>query len=183
MPIVLHPMKVTPAPKLVIRPARVGDATAMVRVREQAIWAKAASHYARADLERWVAADTASERVVRFQQEIADPRFVVLVAEANNDLVGFGLTVPAKGELRALYVKPNATGKIGCALLTELENRSFPIAESLLCDVSLNAASFYKANGYTEECRTDDRVIGSGNIDTSIRMKKQRGYVKPDCRT
>jgi hypothetical protein len=39
------------------------------------------------------------------EQEIADPAFIVLVAETAGDLIGFAMALPSKGELHAIYVK------------------------------------------------------------------------------
>jgi hypothetical protein len=91
---------------LTIRPAVLRDAKTMMEVHRQAVFAKAAGHYSRAILETWAPGATA-DRVVQVEHEIADPAFIVLVAEAAGDLIGLAMAIPTKGELRAVYVKPN----------------------------------------------------------------------------
>jgi len=72
---------------LEIRTARLNDATAMMQVRREAVLSKALSHYQQPILDAWVA--VTPDRVARFKQEIADPEFLVLVAEAGSAIIGF----------------------------------------------------------------------------------------------
>jgi ribosomal protein S18 acetylase RimI-like enzyme len=148
------------------------DATAMLHLQREAIFSKAAGHYHESTLRAWALGAT-PERVARLEQQIADPGFTVLVAEARDAVIGYGVAVPSREQLRALYVKPNAIGRVGKALLGELEKRAFTVAEVLTCDASLNAVGFYKANGYTEEGRVE-HVLSSGAGVPCIRMKKVR---------
>jgi GNAT superfamily N-acetyltransferase len=106
------------------------------------VFAKAAGHYSRAILEAWALGAT-TDRVVQVEREIADPAFIVLVAEAAGDLIGFAMAIPTNGELRAVYVKPNRVGS-GRALLAEIEGRAFALADQLACDASLNSEKFTK---------------------------------------
>jgi hypothetical protein len=155
-----------------IRVARPYDAAATMRVRREAVLSKAGSHYPQATLEAWSPGATPN-RVAHVEKEIADPAFIVLVAEAGEEITGFAMAIPSKNELRAVYVKPNSIGNVGRALLTEVEKRAFTVAEFLICDASLNAERFYKANGYTEELRAD-HVLSSGPTIPCVRMKKIR---------
>lgn len=157
---------------LTIRPARPNDATAMMRAHREAIFSKAAGHYHQTTLDAWGAGATGG-RVAHVEQEISDPGFIVLVAEAGDEIIGFAMAIPSKNELRAVYVKPNSIGNVGRALLAELEKRAFTVTEFLICDASLNAEKFYKVNGYTEELQTH-HVLGSGRSMACIRMKKIR---------
>jgi L-amino acid N-acyltransferase YncA len=160
---------------LTIRPAHRGDAAAIMRVHREAIFAKAAGHYAEQTLAAW-GREVTAERVARMQDEIANPEFRVLVAEAGGEVIGFAVAVPARNQLRALYVKPNAVGRVGSALLRELETLAFQTAEFLSCDASLNAAEFYRAHGYTEQ-GVAEHVLSSGAVIPCIRMKKRRPSV------
>lgn len=162
---------------LTIRPARPADAIAMMQVHREAILSKAAGHYRHSTLDAWAAGAT-PDRVARVERQITDPGFTVLVAEAGDEVVGYGTAVPSHGQLRALYVKPNAIGRVGKALLCELEEHAFRTAEALTCDASLNAVGFYRANGYTEQGRVD-HVLSSGVSVPCIRMKKVRPAASP----
>lgn len=144
----------------------------MMRVHREAVFAKAAGHYSRAILEAWAPGVT-SDRVARVAQEITDPDFIVLVAEAAGAIIGFAMAIPLKGELRAAYVEPNPIGKVGRALLAKIERLAFARADRLACDASLNAEEFYKANGYCAECGTD-HVLASGIAVACVRISKRR---------
>jgi GNAT superfamily N-acetyltransferase len=157
---------------LTIRRAVLRDAKAMMEVHREAVFAKAAGHYSRAILEAWAPGAT-TDRVVQVGHEIADPAFIVLVAEAAGDLIGFAMAIPTNGELRAVYVKPNRVGGVGRALLAEIEGRAFALADQLACDASLNAEEFYKANGYQAEAPIR-HVLRRGTAIPCIRMSKRR---------
>jgi hypothetical protein len=120
----------------------------------------------------------APDRVARLERQIADPGFIVLIAEVGDEIAGFGAAVPADEQFRALYVKPNGFGRVGWALLGELEKRAFAAAEVLTCDASLNAVAFYRANGYTEQARVE-HVLKSGASVPCVRMKKVRPAAPP----
>jgi putative acetyltransferase len=157
---------------LKIRPARIDDATALMHVHREAVFSKAANHYSDNELEEWAPGAT-PDRVTRVEQEISDPAFVVLVAEAGEEIIGFAMAIPSQAELRAVYVKPNSIGGVGCALLRELEKHVFETVEYLTCDASLNAAKFYKQSGYSDEGAAK-HVLRSGGTVSCVRMRKYR---------
>ena len=64
-----------------------------------------------------------------WRKEIADPAFIVFVAEADDFIIGFAMANPSKNELLAVYVKPNSIGNVGRALLAEVEKRAFAVAD------------------------------------------------------
>jgi Acetyltransferase (GNAT) domain len=155
---------------LEIRAAVRADAAEIIRVRREAILAKAASHYDPVIVNDWADAADAG----RIAKRISDPDYRALVAEADGDIIGFAMAAISKQELQALYVKPNPIGKVGTALLAAIEELAFQAVPFLVCDASLNAESFYKAHGYIEECRKD-RVSSSGAmISRVVVMKKHR---------
>jgi putative acetyltransferase len=156
---------------LKIRPAVHSDAAIMMLVHQEAIFSRAGAHYQPATLKEWAAGAT-PDRIARVEQDIADPNFIILIAQAGDEVIGFAIAVPSKNELRAVYVKRNPIGKIGTALLADVEQRAFNAgAEWLACDASLNAEAFYKANGYAEESRAD-HLLSSGGTMACVRMKK-----------
>ena len=164
---------------LEIRRAAPGDATAIVLVRREAILSKAKTHYDLAILNDWADAMGASERVARIERRISDPVSIVLVAEAGDEIIGFAMADLSKNELQALYAKSNQIGKVGQLLLAALEQLAFETVSFLGCDASLNAESFYKANGYTEECRKDHVSRPGGVVSRVVQMKKHRPSAPP----
>ena len=155
------------APK--IRSAVRGDVTAIVQVRREAILARAASHYDPVLLNDWAEAGNAG----RIAKRISDPDYRTLVAEAGGEMIGFVMVSLAKCELLALYARPNATGNVGRDLLAAIEQLAFQTVPFLVCEASLNAEGFYKANGYTAE-GWKDFVTSSGLLSRVVPMKKQR---------
>jgi hypothetical protein len=153
-----------------IRIARRADVADIMRVRREAILAKAAAHYDPVTLNDWADAPDAG----RTAKRISDPDYRVLVAEAGGEIIGFAIAAIAKHELQALYVKPNQIGKVGTVLLAAIEDLAFRTIPFLVCDASLNAEGFYKAHGYIVECRKD-QVSSSGHmVSRVVQMKKQR---------
>jgi L-amino acid N-acyltransferase YncA len=157
---------------LTIRPAHPNDATAILHAQREAILSKARRHYPQPTLDSW-ALGGAPDRVARLEKQIADSDFIVLVAEAGGEVIGYGVAVPSRQRLRALYVRPNAIGRVGSALLSELEKRAFETSEMITCDASLNAVGFYEANGYTEQGRMDHPLSSGGSVPC-VRMMKVR---------
>jgi len=156
---------------LTIRPATLSDAVEIVRVRRDAILSKAARYYDQRLLADWVATDT--DRLTRVQREIADPAFIVLVAEAASAIIGFAVAAPSDHDLRALYTQPNDIGRVGSRLLAAIEAIAFERTAFLTCDASLNAEGFYRTNGYREECRKD-HVSPAGVVSQVVQLRKLR---------
>jgi hypothetical protein len=156
-----------------IRVARSQDAMAMTEVRREAILSKGADHYQGPTVEAWVT-DAASERVARYTQQIADPQFVVLIAEASGEVLGFAVANPTKEELSAIYVKRNKIGRVGRALLSELETRAFATADRLTVLASSTGVKFYVENGYSDDGPAH-YVDSTGPCVPCRTMKKHRG--------
>jgi hypothetical protein len=161
---------------LEIRTPRGVDAADIMRVRREAILAKASSHYDPVTLNDWANAGDAG----RTAKRISDPDYRVLVAEAGGEIIGFAMAAISKRELQALYAKPNPIGNIGTALLAAIETLAFQAIPFLVCDASLNAVSFYKAHGYIEECRKDHVSSSGGMISRVVQMRKHRPNAEPD---
>jgi hypothetical protein len=144
----------------------------MIQARRDAILAKAAGHYSPAILDAWAASVT-PERIERTQNQMNERQSIMLVAEADGEVVGFGMAIPPRQELRALYVKPNPIGGVGRLLLRSIEDQAFQLCDALACDASLNAVAFYRVNGYAE-LGPVDHVLSSGVAVPCVRMKKLR---------
>jgi Acetyltransferase (GNAT) domain len=160
---------------LKIRPAVRDDATEIARVRREAILSKAAGHYDQTILHDWAGAGD----VGRIGKRISDPDYIVLVAAAGDEMIGFAMAALSKNELQALYTRPNPIGHVGRALLAALETRAFDVVQFLRCDASLNAEHFYKANGYTEQGRKDRLSSSGGVISRVVQMIKHRPNSRP----
>jgi putative acetyltransferase len=160
---------------LEIRAAVRTDAAEIIRVRREAILSKAASHYDPVIVNDWADAADAG----RIAKRISDPDYRALVAEAGGEIIGYAIAAIAKRELQAVYVKPNPIGHVGRRLLAALEKLAFAAVPFLVCDASLNAEAFYKANGYIEECRKDRVSSSGGMISRVVQMRKHRPNAGP----
>jgi hypothetical protein len=95
-----------------IRAACSSDVTDMMLSRREAILAKGHGYYEQSTIEAW-AVDRAVERVPRYLQQISDRDLIVLIAEKDDDVLGFVIADPVNSELCAIYVKPNDSGARG----------------------------------------------------------------------
>jgi GNAT superfamily N-acetyltransferase len=103
-------------------------------------------------------------------------RHVMVVAERGDAVVGFGELDPGRGEIVAVYVLPEATGRgIGSALLAYLEHtaRRAGHRQLTLC-ASLNAEAFYARRGWRAGAR-DRHVLTPGVAVDCVRMARVLG--------
>ena len=155
-----------------IRTTRPDDAAAIMRVRSDAIWAKATTHYDDAIVRDWVEAGDPG----RIANKLSDPDIIALVAVAGDAMIGFGMVSLSRHELQALYVTPNWIGRVGQALLAALETCAFQASPFLTLDASLNAQEFYRANGYLAEGRKDHMSSRGDVVSQVVQMRKMRQH-------
>ena len=155
-----------------IRTPTRDDAAAILRVRSDAILAKASTHYDAAILNDWIEAGDLG----RTAKKLSDPDIIALVAVTGDAMIGFGMVSLSKHELQALYVTPNPIGRLGRALLAALETRAFRTLPFLTLDAALNAEAFYRANGYVAEGRKDHVSGRSGVVSQVVQMRKMRQH-------
>lgn len=157
---------------IVVRPARLADALAMASVHHAAVHGLAASWYPAEVLERW-APPVTLHRAERVYHETQDEGGLHLVAEAAGEIVGFGVVVPETGEIAACYVAPGIVRRgIGQLLLAALERRAAQSGvHELAVRASVNARSFYAANGYRVAGHGEHR-FGDGTGMDVLHMRK-----------
>ena len=99
---------------------------------------------------------------------------VVIVAEVDGVLAGFGELVPEKNELLAVYVNPDHSRQgVGTAILHELENLARKKELSFLqMAASLTAVPFYKTHGF-KILEPDVHVLQSGDRMDCVKMRKE----------
>lgn len=160
--------------KILIRKAGEKDAAGIVQIHYDAVHITAAKDYAKVVLDDW--SNLTNDRIKRQGQYISsNPKnTIMLVAEIEGDIVGFGEIAPATRELCAVYVSP-AKGRIGVgsALLEELETIAGKqgIYEVWL-DSSLTAEPFYLAHGYVSDGRSE-HSLQSGEKMVCVKMRKK----------
>ena len=160
-------------PQISIRRARQEDAPAIIQVHYDAVHVTARKDYEQGILEDWSSKD--AERAERMKRQIEDnpESTIMIVAEINGVIVGFGEIVPAAEELRAVYVSPSVNRMgVGRSILQELEAlaRQENVV-NLSLDASLTAESFYTVNGYVVDERSE-HILNSGRRMTCVKMHK-----------
>jgi putative acetyltransferase len=162
---------VTPKLSVEVRRAVPADAEAMLRAHHAAVHRTAKAWYSPEILEAWGA--KLEDSYDQLQAEIADAGRIVLVAEADAHVAGFGMVVPSDRELRAVYVHPDHGRRgVGTAILKELEALAIARGvERLDLVSSLNAEAFYSRHGYEVLERTVHR-LRSGHEMACVKMVK-----------
>jgi putative acetyltransferase len=155
-----------------IRPAVPADAEGVSRVLFEAVRRTAAPFYPPDIIESW-ATPPDETRHAQVRSAIAGQDELCLVAERDGEVVGFGSIIPASGELRAVYVHPDAgRSGVGSALLRDLEQlataRGLP---ELHMDASLNAEAFYAHHGY-QVIERGIHPMSSGGQMACVKMRK-----------
>lgn len=131
-----------------IRKPVLNDAPFIVECRRAAILGKGPSHYPKEMLQEW-AAEWKPENLQRVHDGISEQNWIYIIAEAESQIIGFGIVHPKKNMLGAVYVRPNEYGKIGGIILSEL----YRLAQASGCtylemESSANAEKFYLDNGF-----------------------------------
>ena len=144
-------------------------------MHHEAVHKTAAHDYEIDILDEWSSSLT-DERLNQMKSQLTfnPDHTIMIVAELDGFIVGFGEIAPAKNELRAVYVLP-AKGRMGIGkrLLHHLEDlaRSHGV-DSLWLDASLNAEAFYAAHGY-ESTGRGIHELRSGRKMTCVKMGKR----------
>ncbi|ADO70101.1 GNAT family N-acetyltransferase [Stigmatella aurantiaca] len=157
------------APRLSLRTASAGDRLALWRLHTRSISSLCRDVYSDHEVKTWVG-------LLRPEAYLPpDPPRTVLVAEQDDQLVGFGQLDLVRGELEALYVSPEAVGLgVGSALLSALEALAWHAnVRAMSLDASLNAEPFYRARGYMS-LHAARRILTSEVYLPCTRMQKRR---------
>jgi putative acetyltransferase len=130
---------------LVIRRAVLVDAEAIHRVHMASIRGQPRSHYSATQIEAWCGGRSPERYAGSIQGK------VVMVAETDGKVLGFGQLDPATAMIEAVYVSPESARRgVGTELLAALEVHAANLGIGLLSvDSSLNAVTFYESAGYT----------------------------------
>ncbi len=155
-----------------IRPATETDAAAMAEVHHSAVHGIATEHYDHAVLDAWSPA-VIPERVALFRDTVKRGEEMMIVAELDGRVMGFGSIVPAANELRAVYVAAaHASHGVGSSILAELERLARAAGcPELHMDASLNAEVFYRNRGYVPTGRADHGTRSGGSMP-AVQMRK-----------
>src|SRR5687767_11504750 len=98
--------------KLILRGPVKADACAILECHQQAILFKALEYYGKKIVQSW-SPEITLERIQKVESEIEQSEWIYIVAENSDGIIGFGIVVPEKHELMAVYVRPNRSGPVG----------------------------------------------------------------------
>jgi N-acetylglutamate synthase-like GNAT family acetyltransferase len=150
-----------------IRRATRNDGEHIWKVHTTAIRETCRSRYSEEEIAAWtsrLAPDT-YDSVIRGK--------AMYVAQSEDEVVGFGQLDVVKGEVEALYVRPEFSGEgVGSRLLRMLEVVAQECGlKRLFLDSSLNAEKFYQFAGYQSREETMHPLSGGLSI-AAVRMEK-----------
>jgi putative acetyltransferase len=158
--------------EILIRGATADDARRILEVHRAAVFGTARVSYPAEILDAW-AAVIDPDNVRQLAHRMATRAELVVVADATDEIAGFGSIAPETSELLAVYVCPGFGGcGIGSRLLATLEDlaRHYQIRQ-LSLDASLNAEAFYLSHGY-EALAKGDHILRTGVRMVCIKMRK-----------
>jgi putative acetyltransferase len=160
------------SPGVRLRAGVESDAEAVRRVHFEAVRQTAAAAYAPEVVERW-APDPTESTLEQFRRALGGDDELILVAENGDAVVGFGAIVPATGELRAVYVHPDAGRRgVGAQILRQLEQLAVERGVlALHMDASLNAEAFYARHGY-QVIERGTHLVGGTTPMACVKMTK-----------
>ena len=127
-----------------IRKAATSDAQSIFDLRIAAINSQCTSHYAAPDLEMW----TAGPMSPSFVNMVEDKAYVAMLGDK---VVASGMIDLESGKIDAVFVLPSLMRQgIGGRMMAHLEQLARDAGlHQVRLDATLNAAPFYRAEGFT----------------------------------
>jgi len=154
-----------------VRPVRAEDARSFIEVRNAAVRGIASKDYPPSVIESWAKSPITDATIAHY---LANPeKETRVVAELNSEIAGIGSLVIDNNELRACYVRPNATRQgVVLAMVWEIERIALENGVTFLqMDSSVTAEPFYIAMGY-EALEYGEHVLYKGPRMACVRMRK-----------
>ena len=154
------------------RPAVRDEWPAVLAIHRRAVHEIAVADYPAEVLAAWGPPVVGSD-LDRFDTKLKCGQ-IVIVAEVDGSLAGFGEVAPQKNRLVAVYVSPDYSRQgVGTTILRELERLAREEGLSYLqMESSLTAVPFYTRHGF-QTLGPDVHVLRSGDRMNCIRMTKE----------
>ena len=157
-----------------VRPATPDDRSRIRECHVAAIRARGPEAYDERQVAAWADKGNLAE-----DYPVDEDGHYFVVAELSTDddpegveeVIGHGHLVPTAGEIRAVYVHPDAGGRgVGTAILEALESRARDLRiEDLTLSASLNAVGFYEQAGYERAGRQTYSTVHDGEtVDLDV---------------
>jgi putative acetyltransferase len=151
------------------RQAKHADAERILAIKQAAIGSINPESYDSAKIEAWQPDDDA---LPDFERAIESDRFVILLAENDEQILAYGVLNTKENRIDAIFVHPDHMGKgIATSLVRQFETRA-RMAElpELKIVSSRNAKSFYQSLDYWD-FGSITRQINGEEIEFSIMRK------------
>jgi GNAT superfamily N-acetyltransferase len=150
-----------------IRTAGASDVDGIWRVHNESIRALCRERYGAREIAAWIAF-----RPPEVYRAALASR-TLYVAEWGGEIVGFGQFDPARSEVEACYVAPDAVGRgVGSELIARMEEQARATGHAAVrLNATLNAESFYARLGYRRLGSATHRVGDDVELDC-VRMEK-----------
>jgi putative acetyltransferase len=154
-----------------IRRMRSGDACAYLQVQRAAVRWIAAKDYPPAVIEQWAPLPITEGAIAEVRANRENE--IRLLAEIDDEIVGMGAIIPARNELRACYVAPQAAGRgVGSAIVRQIERIARQHGLTWLeLDASVTSEKFYAGLGYEVRWR-GEHILNSDQSMACVKMRK-----------
>ena len=152
------------------REAEESDAQALWWTKHAAIDSIDTGEYSDDQLTAW---KPDGEAIEDFEQAIESSTFDAVIAEVDDDPVGYGVLNAEDGRIDALFVHPDSMGQgIATSLVGQLESRGrMHGLDEITIVSSLNARSFYESVGYRDS-GSKTRTIDGQDLEFTIMRKE-----------
>jgi putative acetyltransferase len=150
-----------------VRPAGESDVDGIWRVHNESIRVLCRDRYGAREIAAWIAFRPPEA----YRTALASR--TLFVAERREEIVAFGQFDPARGEIEACYVSPDAVGQgLGSDLVARMEERARAAGHAVVrLNATLNAETFYARLGYRRLGLATHRVDGGVQLQC-IRMER-----------
>jgi len=155
--------------ELTYRAARVGDARAILTVKQAAISAIDGDEYTARQLDAWRPDD---DLVDDFGRAIESNHYEILLVESGPATAAYGVLNTQENRIDAVFVHPDYHGEgIGSSLVSQFESRArISGLSELQIASSLTAREFYETLGYRDVGRKRREI--NGTVLTFAIMRK-----------
>ncbi|RJQ59831.1 MAG: GNAT family N-acetyltransferase [Desulfobacteraceae bacterium] len=161
--------------KISVRDAKRDEWPDVLRIHRRAIYEIASADYSIQVLSAWgppIKNEDLPRMIAEFDAKLYRGQ-IIIVAENDGCLAGFGEVAPNRNLLVAIYINPDYVRQgVGSAILVELERLACKKnLQFLQLDSSLTAFPFYETHGYKSLGR-DVHILRNGKKMECVKMRK-----------
>ena len=160
-----------------LRSGREGDGRNVAQIHYRAIHEIAVNNYSDKILNAWgreLSEKELTKREENFNRRVKQEKNIIVIAEIDGKIAGFGEVSLHENELTALYVNPDFKRQgVGTAIARDLELKANQSGlKYLKLHSSITAEPFYKKSGFQKE-QEGIHILATGEQMDCVIMKKQ----------